>query len=288
MVKLEYNKKKTKWETLPLGSPDGIYLNVNLLKKLENVHKLIRKNFDAVILISGGERVGKSTLGMAIGHYLSNGTLTINNFASGMNDAAEKIKNLPNKSVLIVDEASLVASSKDTMKKEQKHLMKILDVVGQKNMIFIFILPSFFDLNKQVALRRSKFLLHCYVDEHLNRGKFAYFGEKKKRILYHLGKKNFDSYAKPHPDWRGDFPAFKPVFYEQYLELKKKSLIEALTSEAAAIPETVRRVLFRKYVQEFRKNCPDITNKVLAAGFGVSERSIYRHLQENGGLTPEL
>ena len=77
------------------------------------------------------------------------------------------------------------------MTREAKKLQKVLDVIGQKNMIFIIVLPSFFDLNKQIAIRRSKFLLHCYTDNTLQRGRFTYFGERKKKILYQFAGTSF-------------------------------------------------------------------------------------------------
>lgn len=236
-TRLFYNNKKRKWETCPTKNWKEWEIENNILtinlhnmlrQKLDNIKKITKRKWDAVFIIDGNERCGKSTLGMTAAWYLSNGRITINNFAAGMQDAAEKIEKLPDGSILFVDEGSLVFNSKDSMTREAKKLQKVLDVVGQKNMIFIIVLPCFFDLNKNIATRRSKFLLHVYTGSDMIRGRFSYFSPNKKRHLYSLGKKNFGSYSKPKSDWLGGFEDFKLPFDEEYIELKRKSLNEAL------------------------------------------------------------
>jgi len=240
MDRIYYDKKKRKWLDVPgdwkeFEEKTGnltINLHQRLRKKVDNIKKIITKKWDAVIVIDGGERSGKSTLGMTLAWYFSNTKLTIDNFAAGMQDAAEKIEKLPDGSILFVDEGSLVFNSKDSMTREAKKLQKILDIVGQKNMFFIVVLPSFFDLNKNVAVRRSKFLLHVYTGSDMTRGRFCYFSTNKKRKLYELGKKNFGSYNKPKSDWLGNFDKFELPFNDEYLRLKRKSLDEALSGDS--------------------------------------------------------
>lgn len=206
------------------------YLDDFLKQKLDTLkHIVFKKDWDGVILIDGLERVGKSTLGITIAYYLSDGNFSVKNICADNNEVIQKIESLSDKSVLLVDEGSLVFNSRDAMQKEQKKLIKILNVVGQKNLIIIVILPSIFDLNKSIAIRRSKFLLHCYADKQLTRGRFAYFGEVAKRKLFTVGKKNFDSYIYPKRSQNelGRFTDFNPLGQE-YLDTKKRSLLSAL------------------------------------------------------------
>jgi hypothetical protein len=223
--------QNNKWTEVPEDCMGGLYLDGYLKTKLDNVKDIIKKNWDCVILIDGKERAGKSTLGFCCAWYLSDGKMTINNLAKNTDDAIAKIQTLPDKSVLFIDEGSLSFSSKDAMRTEQKKIMKILDVVGQKNLTIIIVLPSFFELNKSIACRRSKFLLHVYTDEQLERGRFTYFGEKKKRMLYEVGKKNYGSYDYPEADFIGRFTDFKTPFFEEYLKLKRDTLMIALNED---------------------------------------------------------
>jgi len=227
------------------------YLDSFLIQKLDTLKNIVfKKNWDGVILVDGLERVGKSTLGITCAYYLADGNFTVNNICANNDDVIKKIESFPDKSILLVDEGSLVFNSRDSMKKEQKKLIKILNVVGQKNMIFIIILPSFFDLNKQIALRRSKFLLHCYTDNTLHRGRFAYFGEDAKKILYTKGKKNFDSYQYPKRSRNelGRFTSFNPLG-DEYLETKKRSLSAALHEDEVSTKQKVSYDIFMKVVR---------------------------------------
>jgi hypothetical protein len=258
-------------------------LHNRLREKLDNIKKIVKRKWDAVFLIDGHERIGKSTLGMTAAWYLSDGKLTIDNFAAGMNDAAEKVEKLPDKSILFVDEGSLVFNSKDSMTREAKKLQKVLDVVGQKNMVFIIVLPSFFDLNKNIATRRSKFLLHAYTGNDMRRGRFTYFGPNKKRLLYALGKKNFGSYAKPKSDWLGDFDDLKLPFHDEYIELKKKSLKEALDGGDGAGDGKIKLGDIRAmYVKRLMSAFKDIISaKQLADALKMSNQTVYADIERD-------
>lgn len=226
MTRTYLELKDNKWYEV---EKSDFWIDTALYRKLVGLKMIQAKGWDGVIIVDGKERSGKSVLGMVMGWYLSNGHLTLNNFARGLNDASEKISTLPDRSVIIVDEASLVYSSKDSMTDAGKKLMKIMDVVGQKNLIFILCLPCFFDLNKTMAVRRSLFLCHVYPDDKYNRGQYALWGEKSKKMLYIFGKKNYDSYNFPKPELVGEYLDFEPPFYQEYKDIvKKESLREVL------------------------------------------------------------
>jgi len=230
MVRVYLELKGNEWREV---EKSDFWIDKLLLKKLKGLKKIQDEKWDGVIIIDGKERSGKSVLGMLIGWYLSKGKIGIQNFARGLEDAANKIANLPDKSVLIVDEGSLVFSSKDSQSGAQKKLIKLMDVVGQKNMIFIICLPCFFDLNKTVAVRRSLFLCHVSPGDEYKRGTFVYWGEKDKKKLYIFGKKNYDSYTYPSPTFPvGTYMDFEPPFYKEYLEIVKKESLEEVMREA--------------------------------------------------------
>jgi hypothetical protein len=283
MVKLDYNKETKKWIELPEGSNDGMYLDGYLKNKLDNIKNILAKNWDAVIMIDGRERSGKSTLGFSCAWYLSDTNMTINNLAKDTDDAIKKIESLPDKSILMIDEGSLAFSSKDSMKQEQKKIMKILDVVGQKNLCIIIILPSFFEISKAIACRRSRFLLHVYTDEQLIRGRFCYFGEKKLKHLYDVGKKNYGSYDRPESDFVGRFTDFRVPFFEEYLKLKKETLLLALHSESKK--QVSERDILRKVILNFRDRCPELPVDTLLRGFGISKSAYYRYWESDNSVS---
>lgn len=268
------------------------YLDDILKERLDTLKDIVyNKNWDGVFIIDGLERVGKSTLGISCAYFLSNGSFTVENICADGDDAIKKIESFPDKSVLLIDEGSLMFNSKDFMRKEQKKLIKILNVVGQKNMIFIIILPSFFDLNKSIAIRRSKFLLHCYTDKGLLRGRFAYFGEDAKKVLYGVGKKNYDSYEYPKRSMNelGRYTNFNPLG-EEYLATKKKSLHAALHEDETNTKQEIEVAKMKKIVSKMEsyeiKGIYDkkgkekkLTIKDKAGLLGISRQDYYNYLE---------
>ncbi len=259
------------------------WLDRALYDKLKALKKIQSKEWDGVIVIDGQERSGKSILGMACGWYLSGGKMTEKNFATGIKDCAKKIAELPDRSVLQIDEGSLMFSGKDSLNKQVKQLMKILDVVGQKNIIFIICLPCFFDLNKTIAVRRSKFLCHVYPDKDYNRGNYAFWGENAKKKLYRIGKKNYDSYAYPVATFIGKFPHFKPPFYDKYIEkIKKESLREVLEAGGGAKdsnidPEAMRMEVITKI---YKYKPGKVSKRFIARALEKSPNTIDRWIKE--------
>lgn len=271
-VYLNFDGKK--WNEV---EKSNFWIDKALLDKLNNLKKIQAKQWDGVFLVDGPERSGKSVLAMLCGWYLSDCKLSINNFALGLHDAASKIASLPNGSVLIMDEGSTIFSSKKSSDRMQKNLIEILDVVGQKNLFFIIVLPCFFDLNKTIAARRSKFLLHVYPDEEYNRGRYAFWGEKVKSKLYIFGKKNFDSYAFPRAEFLGQYFEFHAPFYEEYLskvkgETLKKVLANAITGKVTARNLHGREVELACKLQD---KVEGITAKKIAEIFGVTAQTAY-------------
>jgi len=244
-------------------------------QKLDNVKTLLKKKWDCVFLIDGIEGCGKSTLSFICAWYIADGEITMRNICEGTEDAVEKLQNLPNGSVLIIDEGSLMFSSKEVMRKEQRRLEKILQVIRQKCMCLIIVSPSFFNLNKYISVERSRFLLHVYTDPNLNRGRFCYFSQKKKRRLYSAGKKNFNSYEKPRSDFVSRFVKFELPFNEEYLRLKQRSLMESFEIEKPAKQmQTIRKEILAPPISLISDNLPITTQKQLVKVLNISHRTL--------------
>lgn len=261
-----------------------------LIQKLDNVKSIIKRNWDCVILIDGMERSGKSTLGLTCAWYISEGELTLDNVASDSDDAIRKLERLPDRSVIMIDEGSLIFSSKESMSAEQKKLIKIMNVIGQKNMVFIIVLPSFFDLNKFIAVNRSRFLLHVYTNRHLDRGRFCFFSEHKKKILYEYGKKHFNSYKFPKASFVGSFGNFFPFDNEQdYKDIKKKSLFDAFHKNEVIVKD-IQEGIILKFYNNFQELCKkrsiEIPRHELGACFGYKKTSFANLIR--GGVESQV
>lgn len=253
-------------------------LHERLKQKLDNIKKVQKSGWDCTLLIDGIEGSGKSTLGLTCAYYLSEGKFTVNDICTGSHDAVNKLEDAKDGGVLLIDEGSLLFSSSDAMRKDQKQLILILNVIRQKRMALIIVSPSFFRLNRYIATDRSRFLIHVYTKQDLRRGRFIYFGQKKKNKLYELGKKNFNSYAKPKSNWNGTFTDFNP-FGEEYASIKKKSLNEALHPEKKGMePKEMEQLTKIKMIQSITPNLPITNRSQLAKAMKIDRTSFYKYL----------
>lgn len=250
-----------------------IYLDGRLKTKLDLMLEYKKKNFDVPFLIDGAEGSGKSTLAMTCAWYLSNGDFSAENIIEGEEDIIEKLDKAKKGSVLMIDEGFLMFSSRDSMSKRQKALVQILSVIRQKNIILIIVCPSFFEMNKYVAVHRTKCLIHVYT-KGFERGRFLYFDQQKKRLLYEIGKVKNGSYNVVQGSFFGRFTDFKPDFLDEYMKTKEKSLMEALRKGYEASKGPTETQVKAKALKKLMESKPELTQKEAGFYFSISPRTV--------------
>ena len=283
-IKLGHDsREKFHWKELPIEYSDSEYngklvvtINRRLWKKVKNLKIVQEKGYSPVILIDGPRRSGKSTIAKTI-MYLLNPYCTINNYVSGLEEAPQKIEQSKDADVLIFDEGSLVANSKEVMSKKNVQLEKIVDVCGVKRLVLIFCMPDFFNISRPIAVQHSFFLIHVCIGKNLERGKFWYFSTKRKNMLYGYGKKNHvHSYNFPHYSWNGKFEDFHLPFETEYMKLKMQSLNEALNPNYKKEKPPNKSQLLTEFMIKFKDNCPEVPNETIWKGFGIGKTEYYR------------
>lgn len=213
-------------EVIGSESQEGFSMSSGLYQRLQVIKHLQATKWDALLIIDGPRRAGKSTLAQQIARVLDP-TFNLSHIIYGLRDAKDKLSNLPDGSAIVFDESSLMFNSKESMRSFQINFLKWLDVAGQKRFILILCLPTVFDLTRSI-IEKVRFLLHVYTDKKLNRGFATYFGERRLQMLYALGKP-LRSYRKPAAEFSLTFPDYQVLGdeHEAYLKLKRDSLGEA-------------------------------------------------------------
>lgn len=282
MVLVKYDKENNKWNIIDEKEKDNecLYLDGKLKEKLDSIKKILKDNWDCFFMIDGMEGSGKSTLGMTCAWYLSNTNFSVANICKSGKEAIEKLSSFKEESVLIIDEGDLSFSSRDVFNNEQKLLINLTKVIRFRRLILIIIAPTFFDLTKGISVRRSKFLLHVYTDKQLHRGRFAYFGARKKQMLYEMGKKSYGSYAKPKSDFIGRFTDFQ--FLPDYHEAKAETVELMLVNDK----EKSRYKLQRDFLMEELKKRKLMTYEEMEKVFKrcelpIGKRQIAREIVKN-------
>jgi hypothetical protein len=95
---------------------------------------------------------------------------------------------------------------------------------GQKNLFIIIVLPSFFLLDKYVALWRARGLFHVFSMK-TRKGFWRYFNRRKKKLLFLKGKKDYTYYF-VRTGFKGTFTNHYTVDEDVYRAKKARSLEE--------------------------------------------------------------
>ena len=205
------------------GKNIHFYIEPKLQKNLENKVKyfLLKQDEDYVIVIDGKERSGKSVLAMQIGKYVDP-TLNLDRVCFTPDEFKKAITTATKGQCVIFDEAFRGLGSSSALSEVNRILKSMMMEMGQKNLFVIIVLPTFYLLEKYVALWRTRCLIHIW-----KKGYWRLFNSKKKKLLYlnPLGKRYY-SYVHVKTNLRGRFYNQYPLNEEEYREKKAKSFKE--------------------------------------------------------------
>lgn len=199
--------------------PDAIATNLNKSKIAVNT-----KGWDYVCIVSGIPGVGKSTFGQALAKYLDP------DFESWQicftaEEFKEKTSLGKKGQAFMLDESFADMNSNVCRSPEFNALVNHLQLIRQKNLFLILILPDFFSLAKNIALFRASHLFVPYSVEYKH-GDVAVFDREAKRQLYIKGKPFVDYQCVP-PNFRCDFQGHWFCDVEDYKKRKDEHLREA-------------------------------------------------------------
>ena len=246
------------------------YMDGYLKSNLDIAKEVIKKDWDMVFAYDGYEGSGKSVKAMQDAFYCDP-TLTNERIVFTPYQFRKAVLSAQKYQAVVYDEAYTGLSSRATMSLINKALVSMLAEIRQKNLFVFVVMPSFFDLDKYVALWRSRALIHIYTGKKFQRGFFMFYNIDRKKDLWVNGKKYY-SYSKPKPNFIGRFTNYYTVNEEEYRKNKKKSLIEREKKrEDAEIKKAVVEMMFNSLFSMGDK----ITNRLKAQILGVTEQTYY-------------
>lgn len=172
------------------GITISYYLDPRLKKSLDGIKlDLEKKDKDSFIAVDGNEGSGKSTLALQAAKYVDP-TFNLSRVVFDADTFREAILKAKKGQAVVFDEAFTGLSSRASLSGVNRTLVSLMMQIRQKNLFVIMVLPTFFLLDKYVALFRSRALIHVYECKG-KRGYFKVFNQKKKKLLYLLGKATY-------------------------------------------------------------------------------------------------
>lgn len=164
---------------------------------------------------------GKSSIAMQIAYYLDP-TFNLDRVCFTAFEFKKKVLDAKQRQAIVFDEAFTGLSSRGTMGIINRMLVRMMAEIRQKNLFFLIVAPTFFDIDKYIALWRSRALIHVYTKK-MKRGYFMGYNQDRKKQLYLRGKKDYN-YNKPSPNFIGRFTKYLPINEQKYRQKKYEAI----------------------------------------------------------------
>ena len=204
---------------------------------------------------------GKSVLTMQMAHYCDP-SFNLDRVVFTPKDFRHAIINSQKYQSVVYDEAYTGLSSRATMSLINRTLISMLAEIRQKNLFVFVVMPCFFDLDKYVALWRSRALVHVYIGRNFERGYLAFYNVDKKKYLYMRGKK-FYNYNDPKPNFIGRFTDGYVVDKTAYKNKKRDSLMaREKKTEQDQLRKEMQELLFMRLMET--KDLPEKVKQQLS------------------------
>lgn len=246
-----------------------------LKSNLDIANQVVKKDWDMVFAVDGMEGAGKSVIAQQMAYY-NDSTLNIDRICFTPEEFKAAIRKAEKFQAIIYDESYTGLSARATMSQINKSLVSVLAQIRQKQLFVYIVMPTFFDLDKYVALWRSRALIHVYTSGNFERGYFAFYNYERKKDLYVHGKK-FYNYNMPKPNFRGRFTNGYMVDEQEYREKKLKAEeVSEQEEENTFDKQLFNKLLFTRLQQ------PEITitKEMKAKILGVSRGTYYNWQEE--------
>lgn len=198
-----------------------------LKPNLDLIRELITKHdTDSILVVCGVERVGKSSLALQMAQYIDP-LFTVDQVVFDVENMYKQVYSLKPGQVLILDEAANAFFSRTSMSKDQVEGVKLLTVMGERNLCVIMCIPSFFILDRYIREHRISSLIKVVA-----RGKMKFYSRKRIKQSFYNPKANAFNWA--NCNFVDRFNKFSGPLWEKY----KKKKAEYLSARRSDWTET--------------------------------------------------
>jgi len=265
------------------GIKKNLYMDNELHKRiLTKIRpKIEKKDHDWVWIIDGMEGSGKSVFAMQLAKVLDP-SFCIERVAMTPSEFTKAVMRASKGQAIVFDEGFTGLSSRSSLSEINRLIISLCMEMRQKNLFVLIVMPTIFMLDRYIALFRAKGLFHIYTKEG-NRGRWVYFNNKSKKLLYIYGKKLF-SYAKPRSRFRGRFVDQYVIDELAYRKKKREALIKKSRTTRAETFKYQRDLLFYLMNKKYNISQFQISLDCKTMGFKIERNTISEAISEKNIL----
>ena len=257
------------------GTKDEFYMDGYMKSNLDVAKKVIKDDWDMIFCYDGYEGSGKSTVAGQHAFYCDQ-TLSLKRYAFNGEQFKQVVDRAKQYQAVVYDEAYSGLSSRGAMSKINRSIVSMLTEIRQKNLFVFIVLPCYFDLDKYVALWRSRALVHIYTGDGFQRGFFEFYNMDRKKNLYVFGKKTYD-YGVTKPNFRGRFTKYFPLNVKKYKRLKLEALRDRTLKQ---MTQEEQKVFDDKLFKHLQENETGLTHDQKKSILKMPNTTYYRKLRE--------
>lgn len=257
------------------GTPRQFSIDGYAAQVFDTAKSVIQKDWDMIFCIDGPEGSGKSVFAQQAAAYCDP-SFVLERITFTPKEFEHAVKSAQKYQAVIYDEAFTGLNSRSTMSKINKALVNMLAEIRQKNLFIFVVMPTFFDLDRYVAIWRTRGLFHVYTSDKFERGFVAFFNRDKKKDLYILGKK-FYKYDAPKANFVARFPNIYMVDEAAYRSRKLASL---KGREESREDEADEAVVMGKLFERLQSAEVMLTHETKAKILGVPLSTYYYKLKQ--------
>lgn len=228
----------------------GFSFDTSLARNLEILkNATIHQDFDGCILVDGKEGSGKSVLAMQIGKFMDiDQELDIEKqICFTPEQVVNAINTLPKFKAIVWDEARRGLNRRRSTGQINLEITDLFAECRQKNLFLIVTMPSFYDMDMNVAVWRSRALIHVYYkfkpddNRPLERGYFIFYNEEGKKKLYTTieNRRGYNYFFNPRFAFRGRFTHQYVVDEHKYRDKKRVSMADYQHRNDKKVTETI-------------------------------------------------
>ena len=265
---------------------DEFYLDGYYKENMDLLNQRVQKNWDGIGYFCGYEGDGKTTFVSQTCYYLDP-TFKIDRVVfTGESFIKAAIEAKPFQAIMY-DESYYSFNNKNMWNETTKKIISLLTQIRKKKLFIMIISPTFFDIQKYIAIHRSMFMVQVHA-EGLERGFFKFYNRENKHQLYIKGRKDHDMFV-VKPNFFGRFTSFNPIDQEAY-EAKKDAALKELEEKSKPKENELTDAEFDKIkvknqselIAWLRRNRWLKTGAMgaLSTYFNVNRRTVFSRLDE--------
>jgi hypothetical protein len=204
-----------------------------LAKTVASIKNRLQHKWDCVGVVDGLEGSGKTTFAFQMCQSVDP-TFNLDRVCFSEEQFNAQVIICKPGQAICLDEAMNVFFRRTTMSNTNILMVRVLAECRKRNLFLVFVLPSFFEMDRYPSLHRASFLVHVFAvpnkRNNLERGFFKFYARPAKKKLYLLGRKDMN-YQVVRPSFFGRFAKTFVLDEQGYEKKKDQALLEKQTEK---------------------------------------------------------